>query len=90
MRHFWPQAALDDPNGWISMDPYWIYVEHNQDGLLVPFGPTKIAIVSHSLGTVSLDKPQILPYPCIKRETSPKLGNLYFRRFLKQDLHKQI
>ena len=35
--------------------------------------------MSHSLGTVSLDKPQILPYPCIKRKTSPKLGILVFQ-----------
>ena len=35
--------------------------------------------LSQSLGTVSLDKPQILPYPCIKRETSPKLGILVFQ-----------
>ena len=35
--------------------------------------------LSHSLGTVSLDKPQILPYPCIKRKTSPKLGILVFQ-----------
>ena len=35
--------------------------------------------VSRSLGTVSLDKPQILPYPCIKRKTSPKLGILVFQ-----------
>ena len=31
------------PNGWISMDLGWIWAGYIQGGLLVPFGPTKIA-----------------------------------------------
>ena len=46
--------------------------------------------VSHSLGTVSLDKPQILPYPCIKREDAKSWKLFISGRFLKQDLRKQI
>ena len=30
------------PNGWISVDLGWIWVGYIQDGLLGPFGPTKI------------------------------------------------
>ena len=35
--------ALVAPNGWISMDLGWIWAGYIQGGLLVPFGPTKIA-----------------------------------------------
>ena len=31
------------PNAWISVDIGWIWVGYIQDGLLGPFGPTKIA-----------------------------------------------
>ena len=35
---------METTNGWISMDIGWIWVGYIQDGLLVPFGPSVIAI----------------------------------------------
>ena len=32
-----------DKKGWITVDLGWIWAGYIQDGLLVPFGPTKIA-----------------------------------------------
>ena len=44
MGYSWPYPALVAPNGLISVDLGWIWVGYIQDGLLAPFGPTKIAI----------------------------------------------
>ena len=41
--HFWPIVAPVAPNGWISVDIGWNLVGYIQNGLKVPFGPTKIA-----------------------------------------------
>ena len=51
--------------------------------------PPSPPCLSHSLGTVSLDKPQILPYPCIKREDAKSWKFFISGRFLKQDLRSR-
>ena len=37
-------AAVETTNVWISMDIGWVWLGYIQDGLLVPFGPSVIAI----------------------------------------------
>ena len=50
-------AAVETTNGWISMDIGWIWLGYIQEGLLVPFGPSIIAIMGAWGARIGLKMP---------------------------------